>query len=77
LTITLKRMIEDGLVDHREVSRFPRTTLYSLTPQAYEVLAALEGVDAWYAARRRYWQQRTDEVMQRGPLRLLSRSIRP
>lgn len=76
LTSTLKRMVADGLVEHREVSRFPRTTLYSLTPHAYEVVALLNGIDAWYAARRRYWQRRTDEVM-RGPHRLLGPPTRP
>jgi DNA-binding HxlR family transcriptional regulator len=77
LTNTLTRMIEDGLVEHREVSRFPRTTLYSLTPHAYDVVAVLKGVDAWYAARRWYWQRRADEVMHRGPQRLLGRPIQP
>lgn len=76
LTNTLKRMVDDGLVDHREVAKFPRTTLYSLTPQAYEVLAVLEGLDAWYAARRRYWRLQADEVMHRGRLRLLTHTMR-
>ena len=77
LTNTLKRMIEDGLVEHHEVSRFPRTSLYSLTPYAYEMLAILEGIDAWYAVRRRYWQRRTDDVMHRSPRRLLGRPVGP
>jgi DNA-binding HxlR family transcriptional regulator len=77
LTNTLRRMIEDGLIEHREVSRFPRTTLYWLTPHAYEMVAILKGIDAWYAARRQHWQRRTDEIMHRGPQRLLGRPIRP
>jgi DNA-binding HxlR family transcriptional regulator len=46
LSSTLKRMVEDGLVEHREISRFPRTALYSLTPHAYEVVALLKGTSA-------------------------------
>jgi len=77
LTNTLRRMIDDGLIEHREVSRFPRASLYSLTPYAYEVVAILNGVDAWYAARRWHWQRRTNQIMHRGPQRLLRRPIRP
>ena len=65
LASTLKRLIDDGLVEHRDVASFPRTALYSLTPDAYDLVAVLNGVDAWYAARRRYWQQRTDAIMHR------------
>lgn len=77
LSGTLKRMIEDGLVEHREISRFPRTTLYSLTPHAYEIVALLKGIDAWYAARRQYWQRRTDQVMHGRSPWFLSRPVRP
>jgi DNA-binding HxlR family transcriptional regulator len=77
LTNTLKRLIDDDLIEYREIAGFPRTTLYSLTAHAYDVIAVLNGIDAWYAARRRYWRRRTDEVMHHGPHRLLRRPIRP
>jgi DNA-binding HxlR family transcriptional regulator len=75
LIATLKRMTEDGLVEHREVARFPRATMYSLTPEAYEMLAAFDGLDAWYEARRRWWQQQTEAVMHGHRLLFLRRSL--
>lgn len=63
LNSTLQRMAEHGLVEHRQLASFPRSTLYSLTPQAYDMIAFLDGMDAWYDARRRYWRTRSEDVM--------------
>jgi DNA-binding HxlR family transcriptional regulator len=69
-------MIDDGLVEHQDVASFPRTALYSLTPHAYDMVAILNGIDAWYAARRQYWQRRTDAIMHSGHRHLLRRFTR-
>jgi DNA-binding HxlR family transcriptional regulator len=61
LNETLKTMRKEGLVVRHASAGFPPAVRYSLTVWAYDVMASMAsmaGVDAWYVARRRYWQER-------------------
>jgi len=46
---TLRRLEDEGYVNHREVSRLPRVTRYWLRPTGRRVISALARLDAWYA----------------------------
>lgn len=44
---TLRRLEEEGYVDHRQVSKLPRVTRYWLRPAGRRLIGALERLDTW------------------------------
>jgi DNA-binding HxlR family transcriptional regulator len=48
LTSTLRRLEDEGLVRHKDVSRLPRVTRYWLLPAGRRLVRALTRLDAWF-----------------------------
>jgi DNA-binding HxlR family transcriptional regulator len=48
LTETLRRLEDEGYVEHQEISRLPRVTKYWLTPDGHRLVKALCLLEAWY-----------------------------